>query len=398
MKMETETSNISNVCTENSNNEIPGEIWKPDVIVLGPGGAKGYLELGALYKLEQVNFFSDVSVWLGCSIGSAIALLKVSGYSATEIINDCININLVNDITDINIDRITESPGLFNNKTIEKLLELRIKQRFGMIPTLLQLFMATGYVLAYVTFNLDKMRVEVLTKDSNPELSCIKGSMMSMAAPLLIKPIIYRGNVYVDGAIGDPYPILIYDNGENNILGIYIHSEHSSHSSDKKFFRYIYRCAQASMKVLRDQHIEWSSDKCLHLALKTPVTDTTGLTLDHKYKMAMIDSGYKSAALFLLRLKDPVKYQVLLDDNEEIPPEEDIITGDGVLDGVLDEEITHILDALSNDEFVDEFVDESSLEDIYVSDFTGSDEDTLMIPMTQDFRRNIQRVWETNRN
>jgi len=50
-------------------------LWKPDVIVLGPGGAKGYLELGALLKFEEVDYFENVKYWTGCSIGSAAALM-----------------------------------------------------------------------------------------------------------------------------------------------------------------------------------------------------------------------------------------------------------------------------------------------------------------------------------
>ena len=134
--MEQINSSISNsdISTQNANNN-PDVIWVPDVIVLGPGGAKGYLELGLLLAFEQDNYYSNTSIWRGCSIGSAISLLIVCGYSIPDIINDCIDVNIINDVTDINIDHITESPGLLSIKTVENLIKLRVSQRFGMIPT-----------------------------------------------------------------------------------------------------------------------------------------------------------------------------------------------------------------------------------------------------------------------
>ena len=61
--------------------------WKPDIIVLGPGGSKGYIQLGALLRLELDNLLSNVVQYVGCSVGAIISLLMVVGYSANDIIN-----------------------------------------------------------------------------------------------------------------------------------------------------------------------------------------------------------------------------------------------------------------------------------------------------------------------
>jgi predicted acylesterase/phospholipase RssA len=391
--MELDPSNISNIYVSNQiNNNNTTDIWEPDVIVLGPGGAKGYLELGLMQAFEQENYATNTKIRLGCSIGSAISLLMVCDYCVKDIYNDCIGINIINDITDINIDHFTDSPGLLNIRSVENLLKLRVSQKFGLIPTLKQLYMFTGVSLELMTFNLDKYRPELQTKDTAPDLSCVEAVMMSMAIPVLLRPRIYRGNVYVDGAIGDPYPILVHDDGEKKILGVYIDSEHSSHASDKKIARYLYRCAQASMKVLRDKAIENASDNCKHIALKTPVLDTTGLSLDKKAKQAMFESGYKAGMIFINRIRNPEKYKLILDENEEIPTVDDISSD---TDGVLDADTIQMIDMLSNDNYMNEhhisFKD--SDEDIFLSDIEESDEDTLLIPITPDIRRNMERIY-----
>ena len=389
--MEFNTSDISNNLINNNDTDDTDQIWKPNIFVLGPGGAKGYLELGLILKFEQEDYLSQVNCYIGCSVGASISLLTVAGYPVTEIINDYIDMNLVNDITDVNIERFNESPGLLSNKTVEKLLKTRIKEKYGMIPTLKQLYMTTGILLVIVTFNLDKMRKEYLTKDSDPNLSCVKAVMMSMAVPALICPRIYNGNVYVDGAVGDPYPVLFMDNGINDILGVYIDSEHSSHSSDSSIPRYLYRCAQASMNILRDQAIEMSSERCKHISLKTAVTDITGISLTNDVKRTMIENGYRTGAIFLMRMKDPVKYQLLLNENEELPVVGDITN----VDGVLDTDTEQLLQMLSNDNYDNDHMvfNSESDEDLFISDLGSEEnEDTIMIPITPEFSQNIERM------
>jgi len=309
------------------------EIWIPDVIVLGPGGAKGYLILGFMKALEEDKYYLKTHEWIGCSIGASIALMLSAEYTMTHIIDDCIDINVINDIKDINLEHISEKPGLLTIKKIEDLLKLRMIERFGMVPTLRQLYMATGNLLKIVTFNRTKMRSEVLSKDTEPNLSAVEAVMMSMAIPGLVAPRIYKNNIYVDGALGDPYPILISDDGIKKILGIYIDSEqeinqtydHPSYIDIIKIWiMHMYGCLQASMKVLRDNSLKLSSSNCKHVSLNTPVIDTTGISLNKEGKLNMINVGYNEGIRFLRELKDPAKYKILLDDNEEIPNINDI--------------------------------------------------------------------------
>lgn len=320
------------------------DIWIPDVIVLGPGGAKGYIELGFMLSLEEESYYNNVTEWIGCSIGSSIALMIVAGCPVQQIIDDCIDVNIINDITDINIEHINENPGIFTIKTIEDLMKRRITERFGMVPTLKQLHMATGVLLKLITFNRDKMRPECLSKDTEPNLSCVEAVMMSMAIPLLVTPRIYKGYTYVDGALGDPYPILISDDGTKKILGIYIDSENTNIPSDisvvMKWILHSYQCAQASMKVLRDNALRLASNNCRHVALKTPILDTTGMSFNREVKTAMIESGYKRGKVFMARIKHPDKYKLLLDDDEEIP------IMDEINEIGIDEEMSTMIDIL----------------------------------------------------
>ena len=53
-------------------------LWPPEVIVIGPGGCKGFLELGALLYLEKEGYLRSVKTYAGVSVGAVISLLIVS--------------------------------------------------------------------------------------------------------------------------------------------------------------------------------------------------------------------------------------------------------------------------------------------------------------------------------
>lgn len=300
-------------------------LWTPDIVVLGPGGAKGILFVGALERLfeekisQDVTFLDNVKTWVGVSVGASICLMLVAGYTIEEINEICVDLNLIDDIMKINLDEARQKLGLIRNKTIEEKLRTYISLKFGYIPSLAQLYMLSGVKLSLVTFNLDKMRPEFLDKDTEPELSCVEAAMMSMAVPILMQPRKYKGLIYVDGAIGAPYPVLTFDHDENKVLGIYISSEEDLYCSDKKPANFFYRLIQASMTVLRNIEIKYSSKNVKHIPIKTLIRDTTGISIDKDSRQMMIEQGYKCADAFLKINSNPDKYKLLLSENEEIP-------------------------------------------------------------------------------
>ena len=82
--------------------------WIPNVLVLGPGGIKGFAELGALIFLESVNYIDSIDTIVGCSVGSVIGLLLIIGYSATEILSEVIQSSIFDEIGSISLKDIKE--------------------------------------------------------------------------------------------------------------------------------------------------------------------------------------------------------------------------------------------------------------------------------------------------
>jgi predicted acylesterase/phospholipase RssA len=300
-------------------NIIENITFIPNTIILGPGGSKGILELGALKRLyEEPEYMKNVNKWIGISAGAAIGLLLVCGYYIDEIIELCMNMSIIDDVIHMDLLEAKQKLGLLKNKTVEEKLKECVIKKFGKIVTLRELYEQTNLYYCAVTSNLDKLIPEYLDKDTEPDLSCVEAAMMSMAVPILMQPRIYKGFTYLDGALGNTLPILKYDNGQNKILAIYISSEEDIVSSQISLTTFLYRLIQFSMKVMRDMNIECGSKNVKTIALKTTHKDTTGLSINKEARQQMVKQGYETADDFLKIGLHPEKYEII-PDGEEIP-------------------------------------------------------------------------------
>ena len=290
--------------------------WKPEILTLGPGGTKSYMELGTLLKFESEEYLKNIKHYVGCSSGSVIGLLLTSGYNISEIIQYSFDENILTDITDVDLLKdLIENKGIFGNGQIETSLRQKIIDKFAFDVTFYQLYMATGIKFTVVVYNVEKERPEYLSIDTEPNLSCVTAVMMSVCVPILTKRRMYKGCEYVDGALGNPYPIDIHDNGMTKILGIFIKHDNKK---DKNPISLLCKLASASINQLYTRIIEYSSDCCKHILLN--MSDIY-IKSKNKLRTEMIKYGYKQASNFINVLKNPKQRttpESLLDKHENI--------------------------------------------------------------------------------
>jgi len=201
---------------------------KPKVLVLGSINFSIYSLLGSLLYISHNNVLRDTKTYIGVSISSVYALLLACGYEPLEIVNDSSITKIVSNYTSniqntnlINsIGTVFNRSGIISVEPIRKYLTEKIKSKFGFIPTFKQLYDIRDVEFVAVTVNLTKRRTEYLFRDSNPNMNIIEACIMSMCFPLLVEKYVHNGDVYVDGSLGNPYPIDFMDDNEIEILGI----------------------------------------------------------------------------------------------------------------------------------------------------------------------------------
>lgn len=277
--------------------EASNNIWTPNVLVLGPGGVKGFIELGAITFLENRGFIDRVNTIVGCSVGSIIGLLLIVGYTSLDIITEVFGTALFDDIGSINFKDVRRNTGLMGHEAIRETLTALIRDKMGMVPTLEQLHSSKGIDFCVVTYNLTDDKAIYITAETDPDLSCIDAIILSCNIPLIFYRSRYRDKTFIDGAFGDPYPILKYDIGENQILGLYIDSEMDD-NEDGDTWWYVNRVIRCSMNELRRRSIQASSDRCRHLPLTTKGLKGNMFSYTMDDRRRMLSNGYSAASDF----------------------------------------------------------------------------------------------------
>lgn len=279
-------------------------MWYPEVILFGPGGVRGFLELGAAVPLEEYGFFQHATVLSGVSVGAIIALLLVAGYTVREIITVAVDTEIFRgfesfSIKDI-INHVVSHTGLVSSSSIRTKLNDLIMAKFGCIPNLYQLYIATGKILVTLSFDLDEEIGKYMSPETTPNISCIDAVMLSINIPFVFHRMTHDDRTFVDGALINSYPVDYFDDGKTNILGISVKCCYGSVSPTT---RYIYKVIHSGMDQMRYRMIAESSDYCRHLELSSSIMDVTGLAVNNKTKASMVVEGYNAAYNFLVSLQ-----------------------------------------------------------------------------------------------
>ena len=284
-------------------------MWRPKRLLIGPGGAKGFLYLGVLLYMENHGLLEEVDTIVGVSIGSIIGLLISCGYKISEIIEHTITLDIMSIISresiygpyHFNLNESLNSCGLFDiDELIKPLLDKLILEKLGYIPTLSQIQGICGIKFMTVANNQTQKCAKCMSGESDPFLECSVASCLSANLPIVFKKKEYLGDVYSDGALRDPYPINLIDDCSTPVLGIFIENIYNENQelhqgTFSKFFRYLAQVIDSPIQEIRKLKIEKSSSACKHIPLYTTNIDTTGSTITIKLKEEMIASSYVKA-------------------------------------------------------------------------------------------------------
>ena len=111
----------------------------PKVLVIGPGGIKGLMALGFLTVLDDHNWLSNINTYCGVSVGAIISLLLVVGYRPRKIITELLLMDIFKHET-FDIHALWNHKGLLSNEPVRKKLIELVKNIFGIVPTLHELY------------------------------------------------------------------------------------------------------------------------------------------------------------------------------------------------------------------------------------------------------------------
>lgn len=282
--------------------------WKPDVLVVGPGGIKGFLYLGFLVKIEDEGILDDINVYCGISVGSFILILRIIGYSFREIIEMALKYNLIGDISAITIPNAGNKYGFLNQENNKTLIETFILKKLKKIPTLFELYVMTGKIFITTTYNITNCKGEYITPFTKKyeKVSCVDIIIMSSAIPIIFQQYQMFDCCYIDGGLFNPYPINYLDDGNHNILGVYIKVKPDV--LNESIDNYIDKVIDSTILTKINEFINNSSKKCKHFAIKYKKRETLGINITTEDKGKMVMLGYVQADKFLKSYKNEFEF------------------------------------------------------------------------------------------
>ncbi len=200
----------------------------PSVLVLSGGGMKGISYVGAIRALRDLKILSHVTTFAGTSIGALMCALLVLGYTSQELEQFSLNFQFEL-LQKINFDNFLDSFGVDNGDNVDIVIKTLIRHKIGYDDiTLLDLYKKTKKTFIAITTCIDDETSCSLSHETEPFMPLYLALKMSMCIPIFYVPIKYRGKYYVDGGCTLNYPITLFDNKLQELIGIYVINEDNS--------------------------------------------------------------------------------------------------------------------------------------------------------------------------
>jgi NTE family protein len=269
-------------------------------LVISSGGTNGLTMLGALMYLEQQKTLSNITNYVGTSVGSIITLLLSMDMSPFEIYQYLLDNDFSKEFQIFNIENILNYNSLFSNKLLIDNYEKVITSKLDFVPTLAELYELTKKKWTAVTFNYTKHKIEYISYETHPDLPCSIAAAASSCIPLFFSMIDINGNKYIDGGITDSCHLKYsYKNKiEGDVICITLGEEYvpelKSENKLKNLVTFLTNVFYINIKTKFYDNLEFSSKKDDVVFFTLPVKTGTGFkfTMDKMDKIDLFNKGF----------------------------------------------------------------------------------------------------------
>lgn len=248
------------------------------ILVLSGGATYGIMMLGCLERFD----LSSIEEYWGTSIGSVICFL-LHYMSPFEIFLKLFNHK--DHLLEFNPSR--ENISLFSLSSF-----INFVRDLTEDITFEQLYLKTHKKLYVTGTNVSKQKLTVFSVNTHPNMKVLEALAISCSIPYIFDRKLYNGEYYVDGALSNNYPIDLADDGERNLLGIYINSL-TGYSTlfTNEIAQWTLKLLTIPMLELYNTRIKTISSVCNHIVI-TPKIRTNILSLCQKEKIQLFCDGY----------------------------------------------------------------------------------------------------------
>jgi len=271
-------------------------------IVIAGGALKVVSVTGCIKYLEEKDMINDLKTFVGSSAGSMLCLALVLGFSFVQII-EFLGHNLFHEsVASLDAEEcmnIFTTFGLTSGQAVVVLLEKMLQMKLGVQDiTFMDLAKVTGKNLVVCVSNLTRERHEFMSLDTTPGMSVVLAIKMSCALPILMTPVVFNGDLYVDGGVYNNFPMDYFKASFlQDILGINLEVERKTPENFLSYISFLFYKMLDKNKVLNDNK---KNVVTLHLQEEEWFSLTEmSLQFPKDYWIKYIAQGYKRIKEFL---------------------------------------------------------------------------------------------------
>jgi len=286
-------------------------------LLLCGGGFKFYYIYGSITYLYEKNVLQNINEFIGVSAGALLCLVFSIGYTPLELDKFVLEFKF-DKLIDPHIDNLLEKRGLDDGEILKAAIQqFLIKKKLDENITFSELYKKTNKKLVFIASNITKNVIEIIDHNTYPDMPIWQGILITSALPLLFQPIQYNENYLIDGGVFDNYPIDLFMDDKNDMLGINLSVHIKDIDFNVDFFEYM-------IKLFTISH-HWKNlnkiDKYRKYTVEIRTYDATELLnteISIEEKNRRILHGYNAAQNHF------DTYEILLEENkpEENTPEE----------------------------------------------------------------------------
>lgn len=267
-------------------------LTEKEILVVSGGSIKGFTSLGCITKLKELKIINNLKVYCGTSVGSTICLLLLIGYEPYQIYQILYEIDLDilieydNDIIDDSCFGISTSNPLINiialllkKKNIDP--DITFKKLYELIP---KKIIITGVCLNDLSLNY-------FSYETTPDMSVLLAIRISISLPFVFKPVSYNNKIWVDGGCLNDYPIEIFDNELEKVIGIYTCNNYDTNILEfENKFTYIYQVIKCMLKGMSSYKLDVYKKYTINITVDCG--NSSIFSVSNEEKERMYELGY----------------------------------------------------------------------------------------------------------
>ena len=270
-----------------------------DTIVMSGGGIKGIAHLGVLKALELKGILDNITTFAGTSVGSMVLSLLVVGYTPKDIY-DIVKTFDLEKMKNLSFSNILSEYGLDNGKKIDFVMKKLISAKnLSENITLSELYEVTSKNLIITATCLNSQEAVYFSHKTHPDLELYMAIRMSISIPIIFTPVKYNGEYYRDGGCIDNYPIHIFKDKIDRVIGIYLGESVEYADNINNLESYLLNMINCLMKGVTYNCISGYEKRTIELNLNDIGINMVKFGISIETKQKMFNTGFSQTMEYL---------------------------------------------------------------------------------------------------